>query len=225
MLAGLSGFGTRWGWWHFSTGFTILKGAAFGALAAIVIAVTVPFLPKFGGGGSMALTAAAVVAGLMVAGIPWLWLQDVKRLPFIHDITTDTQDPPRFVSVLPLRKDALNTAEYGGAEVAAQQQQAYPGVQPLIMPTPPDRSFGMALDAAKRMGWEIVDASAPEGRIEATDTTFWYGFRDDVVIRIRKEGPGSRVDVRSVSRAGKSDVGTNARRILKYLAVLRSLKG
>ena len=77
--------------------------------------------------------------------------------------------------------------------------------------------------AARKIGWVIVDANAAEGRIETTDTTFWFGFKDDIVIRITPADHGSRVDIRSVSRVGKSDVGTNAKRIRKYLKELKQM--
>jgi uncharacterized protein (DUF1499 family) len=91
---------------------------------------------------------------------------------------------------------------------------------PLTIDEPPERAFLRALEAARDMGWEIVDSDPARGRIEATDTTPWYGFKDDVVVRVRAEGSGSRIDVRSVSRVGRSDVGTNARRIEDYLEKL-----
>ncbi|MBI3803639.1 MAG: DUF1499 domain-containing protein [Nitrospirae bacterium] len=89
-----------------------------------------------------------------------------------------------------------------------------------ITTDPPDQAFDKALAAARSSGWKLVDARKEEGRIEATDTTFWFGFKDDIVVRITPADPGSRIDVRSVSRVGKSDVGTNARRIQKYLRKL-----
>jgi len=85
---------------------------------------------------------------------------------------------------------------------------------------PPDRAFDLALAALHEMGWDLVAADATAGRIEATDTTFWFGFKDDVVIRVRPADGGSRVDVRSLSRVGVGDVGTNAKRIRAYLDVL-----
>jgi uncharacterized protein (DUF1499 family) len=136
----------------------------------------------------------------------------------IHDITTDPENPPGFVSVLPLRKDAPNSATYGGPEIAAQQRAAYPDIRPLVSDLPPARAFERALSVAQRMGWSIVDDNAAEGRIEATATTRWFGFKDDVVLRIvPAAGNGSRIDIRSVSRVGRSDVGTNARRIRTFL--------
>ena len=135
----------------------------------------------------------------------------------IHDITTDTETPPAFVAILPLRAGVPNSVEYGGPELAAQQRTGYPDLGPLTLQIPPTQAFTHALTAARAMGWEIAASEATEGRIEATDTTFWFGFKDDVVVRITPAGGGSRIDVRSVSRVGKSDIGTNAKRITEYL--------
>jgi uncharacterized protein (DUF1499 family) len=142
-------------------------------------------------------------------------------VPRIHDITTDTDHPPAFVAVLPLRATAPNTTDYGGPEVAAQQRSAYPDIQPALLELPPTQAFQRALAAARAMGWTIVAADSTAGRIEATATTFWYGFKDDVVIRLTPSDRGTRVDVRSESRVGGSDIGTNARRIRVYLTKLR----
>ena len=122
----------------------------------------------------------------------------------------------------PLRKGAPNTAEYGGKEVADAQRKGYPDIQPKMLEVPPQVAFARALETAERMGWTLVANDPAEGRIEATDTTFWYGFKDDIVIRVTRAGAGSRVDVRSVSRVGRSDIGTNARRIRRYLDKLAS---
>jgi uncharacterized protein (DUF1499 family) len=142
--------------------------------------------------------------------------QVAQQVPPIHDITTDTEDPPRFAAVLPLRKNATNPVDYGGPEIAAQQHTAYPDIQPLTLPIPRHQAFVQALQTAEAMGWAIVATNPGEGQIEATDTTFWFGFKDDIVVRVQARGDGSRVDVRSVSRVGKSDVGTNAQRIRAY---------
>ena len=134
--------------------------------------------------------------------------------------TTDTSHPPAFVSLLTARKAAPNGAEHGGPEVAAAQLAAYPNVRPLVLPMPPDQAFTRALDVARAMGWEIVASDARTGRIEATATTLWFGFKDDVVVRIMPQGNASRIDVRSASRLGTSDIGANARRVLEYLSKL-----
>ena len=174
-------------------------------------------------GSARAVAAAAIVAGLGAAAVP-LGLQRLARaVPPIHDITTDTDDPPPFEVVLAARRatGATNTADYGGPEIASAQKAAYPEVKPLVLSDPPPRAFERALDAVRAMGWEVADVDPRRGRIEATDTTRWFAFKDDVVVRVRPEGAGSRVDVRSLSRVGKSDVGTNARRIRGFLQRLQ----
>jgi uncharacterized protein (DUF1499 family) len=122
---------------------------------------------------------------------------------------------------LELRADAANSAEYGGADIAVQQQQAYPDIQPLELNTPPSAVFNAALHAIRKLGWDIVAQNQQQGLIEATDTTFWFGFKDDVVIRITAQNSGSRVDIRSVSRVGRSDVGANAARIRAFIQELQ----
>jgi uncharacterized protein (DUF1499 family) len=144
-----------------------------------------------------------------------------RSVPAIHDITTDTENPPHYNAIMPLRKDALNPAEYGGHEIAEQQQKAYPDIRPLILEIPPEKAFEHALTAAQKMGWEIVSSNSGKGIIEATDTTFWFGFKDDIIIRISLQGSASRIDVRSLSRVGKSDVGANAERIRNFLKALK----
>jgi uncharacterized protein (DUF1499 family) len=227
LLAGfsavLAGFGSRWGWWHFNTGFDILRWAAYGGLlAAIVCSLALTLSLRHGRYVGLAMSGAGLIIGLVIAGIPWTWMQTAKRVPPIHDITTDTINPPEFVAVLPFRMNAPNPAEYGGPNIAAQQLKAYPDVSPLLMDIPTAAAFEKALDIARRMGWKLVDANKNEGRLEATDSTFWFGFQDDIIIRITQDETGSRVDVRSVSRVGESDVGTNAKRIRSFLKLMRS---
>jgi uncharacterized protein (DUF1499 family) len=172
----------------------------------------------------LAASLVGLALGLVVAGFPWQLKQTAQRVPPIHDITTDTDNPPAFVAVLPLRKDAPNPGDYGGPEIAAQQRAAYPDLRSLILNVTPEEAFNQALAAARDLGWEIVDTSPAQGRIEATDTTFWFGFKDDIVVRVQPADQGSRIDVRSVSRVGKSDIGTNAKRIRAYIERISSAR-
>ena len=216
-FAVVSGPGYRFGWWGLGTGFTLLRWAAYGGIAAVVVSLA---------GGAGALLAGArrdllppalgVLLGFFIVYVPWSWRETARNVPRIHDITTDTESPPEFVAVLPLRADAPNPAEYDTA-VTALQREGYPDLGPAVLDVPPSQAFERALEAARAIGWEIVAADEAEGRIEATATTFWYGFKDDVVVRIAPSNAGARVDVRSVSRVGRSDVGTNAKRIRAYL--------
>jgi uncharacterized protein (DUF1499 family) len=160
-----------------------------------------------------------VLAAVAVAP-PLLLLSKAKAVPRIHDISTDLSDPPAFVALLEARKASPNGAAHGGAQVAEEQRKGYPDVKPLLLKTPPAETTQKAIDAARSLGWQVAAADAAAGRLEATDTTFFFGFKDDIVVRIRPEGTGSRVDVRSVSRVGLSDLGANAGRIRKFLGKL-----
>jgi len=146
----------------------------------------------------------------------------VSWLSPIHDVTTDTENPPAFVDILPLRRNAANPAEYGGPQTAALQRKTYPDIRPLRLELSRPEAFTRAAAAARGMKWKIVAEEEESGRIEATATTFWCRFKDDVVIRIASEGSGSRVDVRSVSRIGSGDLGTNARRIRRFLKLVQA---
>lgn len=219
-----AGPGTRLELWEFRTGFQLMKWAAFAGLAAAALATVMFLLPRTRRTGP-AWLLVALVLGLGVAFVPWNGMRQARAVPPIHDITTDTERPPEFVAVLPLRADAPNPAEYGGPEVAQAQLAAYPDLRPLRLALPPAEAFERAQQVARDMGWELVAADATAGRIEATDTTLWFGFKDDIVVRVEAEGSGSRIDVRSLSRVGKSDVGTNAKRIRAYLQALGSSEG
>lgn len=222
-VAALAGIGSRMGFWHFSTGFTLLKWAAILALVSLATSLLGLW---FTGVRKRRRGTLMAVLGLIVAMVtatpPLLWMQRAAEVPRIHDISTDTTDPPRFDAVVPLRREAPNPVVYGGAEIAAQQRQAYPEIQPLMVDQAPDEVFEQALALVQARGWQVVAADAEAGRIEATDTTFWFGFKDDVVIRIRAQDGGTRVDMRSLSRVGLSDVGTNARRIHGFLRALKA---
>lgn len=223
VIAVLAGLGSRLGWWHFSTGFIILRWAVYTALLSLVLSVLGAYLARPGRrrrGGLWAFFA--IVISLSVILVPYSWLQTARSVPPIHDISTDTRDPPRFVAIVPLRKNAPNPVEYGGPEIATQQSEAYPDIEPLILSLSSRQAFDRALDVAKKMGWHVVAADADNGRIEATDTTFWFGFRDDIVIRIAPDHHATRIDVRSLSRVGRSDVGTNARRIRNFMKLMNN---
>jgi uncharacterized protein (DUF1499 family) len=223
VMAMLAGFGSRWDLWTFRTGFSMLRWAAYGGIAVALLSLVALYRVRPSGprrGIPMALFA--LVAGLLLVVIPWQWQARARSVPPIHDITTDPDDPPRFVAVAPLRVDAPNPIEYGGPEVAAQQREAYPDIRPLLLEVPMSTAFDRALEAAGEMGWEIVEADAAAGRIEGTDRTFWFGFEDDVVIRLTSVGGRTILDVRSLSRVGGGDAGTNAARIRDYLDEVRS---
>lgn len=140
-----------------------------------------------------------------------------QSVPAIHDITTAPQDPPQFVAVVPLRGESANSIDYNAELLMEPTRSAYPFLAPLQSPLSASAAFDRAVALVADMGWELVDADPAAGRIEATDTTAMYGFKDDVVIRIRPDGNASVIDLRSVSRVGQSDLGANAARIRAFL--------
>ncbi len=218
IAAVFSGFGHRWGWWDYRTGFTVLRWSAYiaaGAGGVALLAFIAAAVARHTANAVLGLTGAVVAAALVLPA--WQIQRTGAAVPRIHDITTDIDDPPAFVAIVPLRKDAPNPPAYDGPKTAAQQKTAYADIQPVQLAMPPAQAYRRALDVAQRMGWEIVATAPAEGRIEATDSTFWFGFKDDVVIRVAAAGQGSRIDVRSKSRVGRNDFGTNAKRVRAYL--------
>jgi len=212
----ISGPGVRLELWEFPTGFQMMRWATFlgfGGLALVLIVVLIPGLRR----SSLGWWAPALLLAAVSVYIPWQALESARQVPPIHDITTDTADPPAFDALREVRAGYPNPTDYPGEAVARQQREAYPDLDTLRLEEPAERGFERALEAAREMGWEIAAVDPEDGRIEATATTFWYGFRDDVVIRVRADDGESLVDVRSVSRVGRSDAGTNARRIRSYL--------
>lgn len=217
LVSVIAGFGSRWGWWHFRTGFQLLRYGVYGSMALIPIALIAMARSRPGSGrGGFAVSIVSLLLAIALIGNALKLQRTARSVPPIHDITTNTENPPQFVAVAPLRATASNPVEYGGSEIAVQQKAAYPDIQTIHLDAPPAVAYQRALDAAERMGWAIVDADSTAGRIEATATTFWFGFKDDVVIRIESADSGSDIDVRSKSRVGRSDVGANAARIREY---------
>jgi uncharacterized protein (DUF1499 family) len=219
LLLAVAGPGTRFGLWEYGSGFLLMRGALFAGLAAALFALILFVIPKTRA-GNVALLAVALLVGLGAAWVPWNGYRTARSLPFIHDISTDTVNPPPFVAVLALRANASNPPEYPGEDVAKQQREGYPDIQPLFLPEPPAEALQKALKTVQDMGLDVVAVEPEQGRIEATATTFWFGFKDDVVIRVSANGSGSRLDIRSKSRVGRSDVGANAARIRRFTSLL-----
>ncbi len=226
-------------WWDFRQGFQILFGEGSGtslwtqyvAIACVIVAVIALIAGKASNAANAGRMAVFALVGAAIAFVAYYVPNSYRpseadNVPPIHDISTDTTDPPVFVDVLPLRADAPNTTEYGRAEGMTPEQlrqltaEAYGDLVPARLSVPPGEAFDRALAAVRDLGWEIVAEARDEGRIEATDTTFWFRFKDDVVIRIRPDADGSIVDARSLSRVGRGDAGTNARRLREFLGRL-----
>lgn len=215
--------GYRMQWWSVGAGISVLGiGAIVAAVAAVLAIVAVFVAWRAGARRVIGVAAMGLVLALLFAWPPFAKWRQASTLPAIHDVSTDTADPPQFVAIVPLRADAPNRLDYS-AEVAAQQKAAYPDIGPALLPQAPAQALKLAERAAHEMDWTVVFVDPAALRLEATATTRLFGFRDDVVVRITPSSVGSRIDVRSVSRVGRGDIGANAQRIREYLRTLGEL--
>jgi uncharacterized protein (DUF1499 family) len=228
LLLALAPFGWRVGWWGYRFSLlTLMPYAAYAGLAAVIVsALLLLFARRAIGARGGTIVLAAMVAGGLVAYVPWHYRALARRAPPIDDITTDTNNPPAFIALVPLRKaEHSNPSTYAGAKTARLQKQGYPDIAPLLLTLGPDKAFALALATAKEMDWAIVATDPGADRIEADQRSFWMGFTDDIVLRVTASGSGSRVDMRSASRHGRSDLGVNAARVRAYLARLKMAAG
>jgi uncharacterized protein (DUF1499 family) len=200
-----------------ATAYEIMRWAEYIGLGASLLAVGAAIYTYRGRKWmGTVVSVLALVIGLTAVAIPLAWQGRARRLPSIHDITTDLENPPAFQATLARRAEASNRLDRT-PQLALQQREGYPDLAPITVATPPATTFDRALAVAQGQGWEIVTADKSSGRIEATDTTRWFGFTDDIVVRLTPWGAGTRVDVRSAARAGAGDLGRNASRIRRFL--------
>ena len=174
------------------------------------------------GNASTVGTWAALLVGVIFISAGLSQQPDLEGVPSIHDISTNVSDPPLFVEVTALRGDGSNPAEYLDDGTAQQQLDAYPDIVTLQVAKPLNDVFAAANAVVSEFGWTPVSANASTGLIEATAITYWFGFQDDVVIRLRSSGGATLVDVRSKSRIGKGDMGANAARVRAFIKQLNA---
>ncbi|MBU5637582.1 DUF1499 domain-containing protein [Geomonas sp. Red69] len=211
-----SGPGARLHVWNFGTGFTMIKAAGYIGLGCAVVAVASGVVSVRGRHyKGVFVSLIALLLALVSFGIPLYWKVQAQSYPRIHDISTDLNNPPRFVAISTERRAGVR---YGGIEVATQQMKAYPELKTVVLALSANEAYKTALLIARDLGWDIVAERPAEGIIEATDTTRWFGFKDDIAVRIVPAGDRSLLDIRSVSRVGISDLGTNAKRVRAFLA-------
>ena len=167
------------------------------------------------------LTLALLIGLIPVVIVLPYFLKGVKTPP-VHDISTDTDNPPAFVAVVPLRTGALNPVEYGSgiwsaAKLGSVTRQAYPDIKTQHTDISLTDAVYRSQAVLKEMGLEIVETDVGAGRVEATATSFWFGFNDDVIVRVAEHRGQVSIDLRSKSRVGQSDIGANAERIREFI--------
>ncbi len=225
LLAGAAvaaaGLGYRFGLWPLSQAFDILRIGAYASGAALALSVIglVILLWRRRVAGVLMLAPAVLIAGFALY-VPWKMADLAKSHPPIHDISTDLDSPPDFVALKAAREKSPNGWSWSGN--SSLQRQHYADVAPVTLKLPREKVMPLVESAARGMGMSIVEANIAEGRIEASDRTAWFGFTDDIVIRLRSESNGTRVDIRSASRVGVSDLGQNAERVRDFLARLKA---
>ncbi len=223
-IAGLfAGIGYRLDMWGYRDGIGALPYVFWLALCtAVISALAVMLGATAGRRGAVVVGVLALLIAATTAYIPWTLRQQARSVPPIHDISTDVDNPPQFLHIIGMRKKTDHPVSYDGPEVAAQQKKAYPDIGTIELKAPADKVFETARQALLGMGLEIIDAEPIQGRIEATDRSLLFGFEDDVVVRIVPVNDGTtKVDVRSKSRVGRSDLGINAHRVREFGAALR----
>ena len=229
-VAGLIGAaGSGAGGWPFATGFVLLRWGFYAAALGGLLAAVALIWGWRAGAGTGLLGAAALVLAVGYCGYLWSWLAVAAQVPPIHDVTTDTADPPGF-RALTLRADNWESIpDLGDARLAALPprerwravvRRRYGDLKPLHLDRPPAEVVARAEALARERGWTVARVDPAAGALEATDTVSLFRFKDDVAVRVRPEGGGSRVDVRSVSRVGTSDLGVNAARVRAFLSDL-----
>ena len=213
----ISGYGYQWGIWSLGVGFSILRYSAYAAIAFFFISLGAIWFYRKSSASTITYLVISAVVTFIISGSALYWQQKAQSVPPIHDITTDIASPPEFVAILRLRADAPNPPEYAGAETARMQQEAYPQLESLYLNEDLQNVMDRAVMIVVNRKWQLVAINRSEGRIEATEKLPWFGFSDDMVIRFKEEDGMTRVDMRSKSRIGRSDVGVNARRVERFL--------
>lgn len=196
------------------------------ALAALLMAL-LAFVRIWQEGfrGAGIATVGFVIAALLL-GYPAYLLLQASRLPAIRDVSTDIVDPPAFSQsrdVLLARNGWI--PPNSSAETRSAQRSGYPGLVPITLDRTAEEAFEIAREAAQNLGWQMIETFPPGrrsgiGRLDAIDRSLILRLPDDITVRVRPLANGSRIDIRSVSRYGWNDLGSNARRITRYAAAI-----
>ncbi len=218
VLPVLGGLGTRVGIWSYGIGLLL---APLGLLAGVIglllglVALLRLRLRKTGEPPGFAL------AGTVLSALGSLYLGSAVLSAFtvapIHNVSTNIEDPPEFTVAASLRGEGDNPLFYDSETIGPLQREGYPDLGPLDIDMPREQAYELVRDVLVDMGLELVREAPEQGQIEAVATTFWFGFKDDLVVRLRETDTGTRMDVRSVSRVGVVDLGANAERIFEII--------
>lgn len=219
-LLPLSALGTQFGLFHFRIGLLLFLLSALVGLSVVVIAAL--RTRRQSEHASRRILSRSALMGLPAIAAFGFTALSGGDAPLIHNVTTNPDNPPQFIMAQSERGSDANPLEYS-LEVAQLQKASYPDLETLKTPLAPDQAFARALAVCEQLGWDVYFQDESIGQIEAVASTRWFNFKDDIVIRIQAGTEGAQIDLRSVSRVGKGDLGANARRIKKFVALFPEL--
>lgn len=218
-----SGYGYQAEIWSLGTAFSVLRNAAyatFGLILVNLLAIYLTLPGKRKRGMAFGITGLVLTFAVIITAV--YWQSEAQKYPPIHDITTNIENPPAFEKIIALRSDSPNPHEYLGGETSDMQREFYTDLQPIVLNKSSETVFNRAVSLAESREWTLVSANRENLKIEATEKLPWFGFKDDVVIRLQPQDENrTLVDMRSKSRIGRSDLGLNAYRIQQFLEDLQ----
>jgi uncharacterized protein (DUF1499 family) len=228
-LLALAPLGSRLGWWPYSVSlYRIFPASGVAAAVAAVVTVATLALGRSKlGPRTLAMLGIVLAVGAVLAWLPLQYAYIRRTLPAIHDIATDTDHRPAFEATEAARaRESADRFDTDEPRLSQLQRAAYPDVAPVYTTLPARAAFDAALAVAQSMpGWMVVATRADEGRIEACQRSRWFGFTDDIVIRVTASDGRNRIDMRSASRKGTRDYGVNAARVRAYMSALKGALG
>ncbi|MCY4199221.1 MAG: DUF1499 domain-containing protein [Gammaproteobacteria bacterium] len=222
LLPIVGALGTRIEVWSFIVGAPLVLVGFLSALSAVILGV-IAMLRLRQIGGRLVVSAHGAALGLLIC--LYLGGQVLATLPapLIHNVSTDLEDPPTFTLAPTLRPESSNSLFYESERIGPIQREAYPDLKPLVVAVTHDELHRQVKRVLEEMGMTVTRDDPVAGEIEAIATTFWFGFEDDLVVRLREVEDGTRMDMRSVSRVGLGDMSANANRIAEVIERVHSM--
>ena len=213
----IGALGHRFGLWGLVTGTALVfSGIVLATIVLVLGVAALVFVRTRRRPADRMPALIGLAASLAVAVVMGPQYSKAVSLPTTNDVTTDRDDPPVFEQLAANSAPGANLLDYTEEE-ARVQAEGYPDLTGIRTTGGVGENLAKAVALARVLGWKVVSENAPGGIVEMTATTFWFGFQDDVAIRVRRGGDETVVDLRSASRVGLHDLGANADRIRAFL--------
>ena len=214
----IGALGSRFGAWPFTTGLQVLFGGILLAAIALVLGIACYVRASLRKRDADKMPSIMGVTASVIT-LAWMGVQfaTASSVPPIHNISTNLDDPPAFHAALEARQSCSNAHDYDEEDAKAQAEGYGDDLKGIRSSEDVATNVARAVAVAEELGWDVISEDEELGLVEAVDTTFWFGFKDHVAIRVRAEGDGAVVDLRSVSCVGQSDLGANAARIKAFI--------